>query len=380
MMNQRQAWNINLLFLLLLFGLGLATLLRPKSDFSEKENRSLAQLPQATSESVLSGSFEEKYEEYLTDQFILRDQWVGLRTLAEQLSLKREVHDVYLAEDDYLIEKHTGVFETETARMNLQFLSEFAARMTAQMGDEHVTVMLVPNAVDILREKLPPFAYPYDEEEYISRAAAGIPAAVWFDAAGVLRQHASEDIYYRTDHHWTSTGAYYVFRDWMNSRGYGQISDDEYTVETVSDGFEGTVASKLGKSVKKDSIQVYRSTLDTRYVLTYNQTDDVRSSMFLPGALETKDKYSYFFGGNYGLIEAQTKADTDRRLLVIKDSYAHCFAPLLLDWFDEVDFVDLRYFNQSLSGFMEEKEYTDILFLQNAAGFAEDTSLNRLNM
>ena len=379
-MNNRQAWNINAIFLILLFGLAAATLLRPKSDFSERENRSLAMLPAPSAGSVLSGEFEQAYEEYLTDQFILRDRWIGLRSLAETLSLKKEIHDVYLADDGYLIEKHPGIFATQTAQSNIGFLSDFVSKAAAELGEDHVSVMLVPNAVDILRQKLPPFASPYDEETYLARIRERIPAASWFDAAGVLRQHETEEIYYRTDHHWTSYGAYLVFREWMNSRGYGQIRDTDYDIETVTDSFEGTVAAKTGTRVKQDRIQVYHSDKNTRYVLTYNQTDDVRSSMFLPGALETRDKYAYFFGGNYGLIEAETKADTDRRLLVIKDSYAHCFAPLLMDWFDQVDFVDMRYFTQRLSEFMEEKDYTDILILQNAAGFAEDTSLNRLAM
>ena len=85
-----------------------------------------------------------------------------------------------------------------------------------------------------------------------------------------------------------------------------------------------------------------------------------------------------FYGGNYGLIEASSDAKTGRRLLVIKDSYAHCFVPFTYSYFDQVDMVDLRYYNQSLAQLMEEKEYTDILFLYNASGFAEDTSLMKL--
>ena len=379
-MNERQAWNITAIFLVLIFGLTAASILRPKSSFSEQENRALTMLPEPSAETVFSGSFEEEYEEYLADQFPMRNRWISARTAAEKAVLRKEIHDVYLASDGYLIEKHSDTFDTQTAERNIQLLGEFAERMAQQFGPEHVTVMMIPNAVDILKDKLPPYAAPYDEESYLESVRGTLPAGVWFDAGAVLADHKEEEIYYRTDHHWKTLGAFYVFRQWLQEKGYGSVPEGTYTPRTVTEDFQGTVASKIGMTSVKDSIETYDSAVNTPYVLTYNRTDDVRSSIYLPGALETKDKYAYFFGGNYGLVEAETKAQTGRRLLVIKDSYAHCFAPFLPDWFDEADFVDLRYFSQSLSEYIEDGEYTDILFLQNAAGFAEDDTLSRLTM
>ena len=78
-------------------------------------------------------------------------------------------------------------------------------------------------------------------------------------------------------------------------------------------------------------------------------------------------------------MEADIQNENERRLLVIKDSYAHCFLPFTFHDFGEVDFVDLRYFNESLKELLESKEYTDILFLYNASGFAEDPSVAKLN-
>ena len=83
-MNERQSWNIIAIFLLLVFGLSLATVLKPKKVFSETENRTLAQLPVPTVSRVLSGDFEEDYEDYLKDQFVLRDGWIAIRTMAER--------------------------------------------------------------------------------------------------------------------------------------------------------------------------------------------------------------------------------------------------------------------------------------------------------
>ncbi len=377
-MNHRQSWNITAVFLLLLFGFAAATILHPKRDFSETENRVLAQMPSADVGSILDGSFEEDYEEYLTDQFVLRDSWIGLRTLTERLMLKQEVHDIYFAKDDYLIEKHTGVFNSEQAVRNRFFLQRFTDEMTDQFDADHMTVMIVPNAVDILEAKLPALAAPYNEEVYLQSLRSIVPSGTWFDASAVLSAHADEEIYYRTDHHWKTLGAFYVFQEWAAQKGIAQVSDGDYTVSTVTEEFEGTVASKIGINAKADSIQIYEPVKEVRYDLIYNRSNDVRASVYQDYKLDTKDKYAVFFGGNYGLIQAQTNAGTGRRILLIKDSYSHCFAPFLLSYFDEVDMLDLRYFNQSLSEFMASRNYTDLMILQNAAGFAEDTSMSKL--
>ena len=377
-MNRKQSWNIVTLFLLLIFGMTAATLLKPDTGFSEKENRTLASRPKLTISSLVSGEYTADYETYLTDQFVFRDQCIGMKTAAERMTLRQETNDIYFAKDDYLIEKHTGSFETDQAEANITLLAAFFQKLSETFDSAHLTAMVVPNAVDILRDKLPPFASPYDEEQYLGRIKAALPQDVWFDSSEILEQHSREEIYYRTDHHWETLGAYYVFEQWASEKGLGLVNPEDYEVLTVTDSFEGTIASKVGTKVHPDTIEIYQPVEPVPYLLTYNQTDDVRSTVYQEHVLDSKDKYSYFYGGNYGLVEADMDSQTGKKLLVIKDSYAHCFVPFTYQLFDEVDMLDLRYFNQSLSAFIEEGNYTDILFLYNAAGFAGDSSLARL--
>ena len=378
-MNKRQSWNIVTLFLLLIFGLTAAAVLKPDKSFSENENRALASMPKLSLDSLLSGEFATDYETYLTDQFIFRDGWIGMKTTAERLTFRQEANDIYFAADDYLIEKHTGAFETEQAQTNITYLAAFMEKMSETYDSAHLTAMVVPNAVDILRDKLPPFASPYDEETYLDQIKAALPQGVWFDTSGVLEQHKEEEIYYRTDHHWKTLAAFYVFADWIQEKGLGTASLADYQITAVSDSFRGTVASKVGIETKPDTLEIFEPVNPVSYLLTYNQSDDVRSTVYQRQVLDSKDQYSIYYGGNYGLVEASTEAGTGRRLLIIKDSYAHSFTPFTYQLFDQVDMLDLRYFSQSLSEFMEQKDYTDILFLYNASGFAEDTSLARLN-
>lgn len=379
-MNKKQSWNIITLFLLMIFGLTAATMLKPDTDFSEKENRALASMPEFSWGSLFSGEFTADYETYLTDQFVFRDGWIGLKTMVERLSFRQETKDIYFAKDDYLLEKHTETFETPQAESNIAYLTAFFEKMSEKYDSDHLSVMVVPTAVEILDEKLPIFASPYDQEQYLNKIAAGLPDGVWFDTRELLEQHQNEEIYYRTDHHWETLAAFYTFEQWAKEKNLGQINAQDYEITTIADDFEGTIASKVGTKVVPDTIEIYQHKEQVPYHLTYNQTDDYRSTVYQEHVLDSKDKYSYFYGGNYGLVEADMEQKTGRKLLVIKDSYAHCFVPFTYQLFDEVDMLDLRYFNQKLSEFIEAGEYTDILFLQNISGFAGDTSLVKLTM
>lgn len=382
-MRKHQAVYLNTIFLLLIFGFTAANIIRPQKERSEAENRSLKQRPALTWDSLISGEFAKDYESYLSDQFILRDDWITLRTGIERAMLKQEINDVYFAGDSYLIEKHTGTFTGETARQNIIRLGTFFQNLSGVYAPEHLSSIVVPNAVDVLAEKLPAFADPYDEELYLDQIQAALPEGVWFDSSAVLKgaheADASTQLYYRTDHHWTTEAAFDVFAAWAAEKGFGSITRDQFNISTVTDSFEGTIASKLGISGKADSIQRWDPVTPYDYYLVYSQSDDIRNTMYQESFLDTKDKYAFFYGGNYGLIETKMpQSDTGRRLLIIKDSYAHCFAPFTCGLFDEVDLLDPRYYNASISELMASKSYTDVLFLFNAAGFAEETAIARL--
>lgn len=377
-MSRRQSWNIITLFCIMIFGFTAATLLKPQSEYSETENRTLQTRPGVRWETLISGEFEEDYENYLTDQFVARDAWIGMKTAVERALLKKESKDIYFAEDDYLIEKHTGTFTADTAETNIQVLGQFARLYQEQFGAEHMTFMVVPNAVDILQDKLPDYASLYDEEQYLARVAAELPEGMWFDASEVLRAHSDEEIYYRTDHHWKTLAAFYVYQEWAKRQGYQVPSAEDYEIQTVTDSFEGTIQSKLGIHTKADTIEVYQPKEDIFYAIRKNDSPEKEYKICVNSALDTKSKYDVFFGGNYAKVEITTRADTGRRVLVIKDSYAHCFVPFMLKEFDAITMLDIRYYNQKLSELIAEGNYTDILFLYNAAGFAEDTSISRL--
>lgn len=365
-------------FLILIFGTTIWTLISPKKEFSERENRALAVLPALSVERCFSGKFEKDYETYLTDQFPWRDGWIGMKTAIEKASFKTETKDIYFAKEDYLIEAHSKSFRSPQANANIGYLKSFMETCVEKYGKEHVTAMVVPNAVDILKDLLPKNAKPYDEEVYLRSIADAMPQGTWFDSGSVLRDHEDIQLYYRTDHHWTTEAAYYVYAAWAKEKGLSPLALSDYTKETVTEDFYGTIDAKVGGKNKSDAIHVYKTKKKAKYQVTYVAKNETADDIYQYDYLNTRDKYSIYFGGNQSLVEVKTNSKSKRKLLVVQDSYAHCFIPFTLHDFSEVDFVDLRYYNESLKEYMEKGDYTDVLFLYNAAGFAEDSSLIKL--
>lgn len=374
---KRQAWVTIFVFCALLFGFTAAAAAKPSKGFSETENRILAQRPKITAETVLDGEFEADYEKYLTDQFFGRDAWIGLKTFAERLLLKSESKDIYFGRDGYLIEKHTGSFDTDLARQNGEQLAAFVRQYEPQFGKGHVSVMLVPNAVDMLLNELPPYADSGKGAAYLEQVSGQVPEGIWFDTMLILQAHAGEELYYRTDHHWKTRAAFYVYQAWAAMRGYGVAKLSDYEIQTVTTDFEGTIQSKLGIRTGGDTIELFLPKHAVSYAVL-QENGSVKSTLYDDAALDTKDQYAVYFGGNEAFVHISTEADSTRKILVLKDSYANCFIPFLIGEFREIDLVDLRYSRERLSERINGGAYTDLLVLYNVSGFAEDTNIGKL--
>lgn len=208
--------------------------------------------------------------------------------------------------------------------------------------------------------------------------AARLPEEVWFDALSILRSHAEKDIFYQTDHHWKTLGAFYVYQVWAKHQGYKLPELADYKIQTVTDCFEGTIQSKLGIRTEGDSIELFFPVEENHYTVQMDNDNNKKDSLYDYSALETKDKYAVYFGGNQALINIHTDADNGRKILVIKDSYANCFIPFMLGEFEDIDVLDIRYSRQRLSERIAGGGYTDLLVLYNVSGFAEDTGIEKL--
>lgn len=363
-----------ILFLLLSFGLMALTLAAPKRSFSEKENRVLAERPELTIEKLLQGTFMTEYEAYLTDQFFLRDEWIWLKTWTELLLGKREINGVYIGSDGYLIEHHAASeIDADMLERSQTYLIRFAERYAGLLGAEHLKVMLVPTASELLTEKLPAFAEGFDQDGMIESIYERLPEGTALDVRGILREHADEYIYYKTDHHWTTLGAFFAYQAYCAAMGLPVPELAAAEQRVVSEEFLGTVYSKLNVAFGADTMyQFVLPDTPTQVQMTVDK-EKTWDTLYNEAYLGQKDKYSYYLDGNHGLTEITSDGDGKGRLLIIKDSYSHCFAPMLLGNYEAVYLVDFRYFHMPISQFIAENQVTDVLVLYNAVTFATDT-------
>lgn len=360
------------LFGLLWAGFIIWNLATPSKAFSENENRYLAEIPQFTYEKLINGEYMNGMDEYINDQFVVRDRWISIKTMVERALLKQDINSVYFAKDDYLIEKHGNEeVSEEQAGKNMERLIEFVKKYTEKLGNDRVNVMLVPTASEILKDKLPPFATGFNQNAYMDKVIDSIPQGTFIDVRDMFMKHKEEYIYYRTDHHWTALGAYYAYEKWAKDAGLTPLSKEEFDITLGSDDFYGTLHSKVNTNVKPDDIYLYQIKEDMDYRLLYNLTDK-KNTLYDLSKLEGKDKYSVYMGGNNAVVEVETNNNNGRRLLVIKDSFAHSFVPFAVNHFEKTYMIDFRYFNGGIEGYMEENEITDVLVLYNTMGFIKD--------
>lgn len=350
----------------------IVSILTPEKSFSENENRFLQQMPELSVETFLDGTFESEYEVYVTDQFLFRDGWIAFKTYIERMLQKKDINGVYFAKDNYLIERHeTSEIDEAQAEKNIDRLVEFVNNAVESLGQDSVKVMLVPTASEILANKLPSFAYGYDQQAVIEEVKEKLPKDCVVDVTDTLIEHSEEEIYYKTDHHWTTLGAYYAYSEWAKAAGFVPFSQDEFEIVEATDEFYGTIASKVNVKVEPDSIYLYKKLGNPIYQVVYNQMDE-SDSLFNYDSLSTKDKYTVFLNGNNALVQITSENKNGRKLLVIKDSFSHCFVPFLADHYEEVYMVDFRYFRIGISEYMEQEGITDVLVLYNVINFVED--------
>ena len=364
-MTKRDSRFLTALFCLCLGGLLLWHLALPDRERSETENRLLAQTPSFSWAALADGSFTQDVEEYFADQFPLRDQWTGLKARAEQLLGKQEFHDVYLCGDTLIAKVPPPADGLE--EQNLSYVSRLA-----EMTEAPVYLGLIPSAAEIWRERLPEGAESWDQAAFISRAAE-LEGVETVDFQTVLAEKAGKDIFYRTDHHWTSLGAYYGYTALMKALGREPRPQMEFMLAVASEEFQGTLYSQSGIHwLEPDTITFWAR--DAFDVTSWRTGAPEPGALYDWPALETKDKYAFFLGGNQPLCIIRNEAG-EGKLLLIRDSYSDALAPFLASGFEEVHLIDLRYYRYSAARYAAENDIDAIMVLYSVPNFITDRNL-----
>lgn len=348
-------------------GFFIAGIALPDSGFSELENRNLQQLPAFSAKAVFSGSFSKSFESYISDQFPARDGWVAVKSLAERAWGKQENNGIYIGAMDTLLERFEPPDE-KRLQTNLNAVEQFAQSCAAP-----VYFSLIPTSAEIWSDRLPRGAPSFDQNALLENIQNEIKHAIYTDCYFSLWEHREEEIYYRTDHHWTTLGAYYVYKS--QALKMGLPAAPLKAPETVSEDFYGTYFSTSGvRFIKPDTIEKYVPA-DTLTAERLDSGEPEPGLVYNPAYLEKKDKYGYFLDGNQALVRLSGGVKNGKKLLLIRDSYANCQAPFWTAQFEQVYLADLRYMKKSMLELVQKEGIDAVLVQYSTANFVKDTNL-----
>ena len=328
--------------------------LTPDRAFSENENRYLQLTPRLTWDRVMSGDFMEDVEDYTSDQIVFRDFWTAARSVLQRAEGKEDISGTYLGADGRYFAKVTDdSFDWVRLEKNAGYIRDFFAA-----SGKPCTALIVPSPAGILRDMLPENA-PYFNEDKAFGRLGDILGGTLLDSRETLS--AVDDPYYHTDHHWTTTGAQAAYTLWAQATGHTARS---YDLTLATDSFRGTLYSKvlLPDSVY-DSVY-YAPEITVKSVVC----DGKDGALYDLSALEQKDKYELFLGGNYGQCVITTGTENGKHLLLVKDSFANSFVPFLTGDYETITMIDLRYYRGSMAELAAEAD--DILVLTEVTNLA----------
>ena len=367
-MSKKYSIFLTVLFTLFLGVILVGSFLLPDKDFSELENRYLAKPPKLSVENLENGKFMEDAEDYVNDHIIGRDFWVALKAWSERLSGKQENNGVYFGKKDTLLNR--------LDEPDPDVLQEYAGYVNTLVDNVDVPVYfgIIPSSSEIWSDRLPKGAPTADEKAIIDNLYDTVQTYT-IDLYSALEAHKDEEIYYRTDHHWTSLGAYYGYTALMEAMGMEALPLDESAKVTVSDSFYGTIFSTSGvRWVAPDHIDRYISG-DGVQVTSYFDSTPTEGSLYVDSYLSKKDKYSSFLGGNQPLCVIQTQHTDAPKVLVIRDSYTDSLAPFLTQNFSEIHLFDPRMNLNSVKAYVEENQIDQVVVLYSISNFVSTKNM-----
>ncbi|MBR1482357.1 MAG: hypothetical protein IJ598_05240 [Ruminococcus sp.] len=364
------------LFAVFLFGLAIWFIVNPKLDYSSAEKRYLQKFPEASFENISSGKFGTEFESYFADHFPARNMWVGFNSYYTLGLGNNGANGVYHGKDGYLINKPVSV--ENNVDKNLDAIVDFKQNL----GGKPLTVMFAPSTGYLYGDKLPLIHDLYRDDVYFNNAKRTLSdnGIGFVDLRESFREAAAngEQLYYRTDHHWTTAGAYLGYTKLCRALGKRPVEQSALNIETYPQ-FYGTTYSTSGFWLTQpDSVQVWSNPANGTniHVTIQDGTESKESdSLYFYNHLDEDDKYPVFLDGNHAVTTIENKKLDSGTLLVVKDSFSHCLAPFLAENYRKVILVDMRYYKLSVSDLAKSENADRVVVLYGIDNFATDTDL-----
>lgn len=344
----------------------IALIILPKEKFSYNENKYLRQFPVFRLNNLIDGKYMSDIDDYVSDNFPYRDLFLNIKNKFLKFSGMYYQNGVYYGKDGALYEEYD---EPKNSDLIISKINNFSKAVDANMN-----FILAPSSVEIYSDNISKYNVNVSQIEVIDYFKQNLDIDL-INVYDKLSEHKDEYIYFKTDHHWTSRGAYYAYQEYCKTN---DISPFYYNFETISNDFYGTLYSKvIDNNLDKDYIEkiIYAGNYEIFYF-----DDNVRDNkLYNDDYLNKKDKYSYFLNNNHSLIEISNNSLSNKsNILIVKDSYANNFVPLIVNNYAKTYVIDLRYYNGSVSEFVYKNNIENILLLYNINTIDDDIGILKL--
>ncbi len=411
-----------LFFVVVLTFFGIMSFLDVDATVSESENRKLAQKPVFTWSSLFDGSYAQDFENYYSDTFPLREDFMSLNTKITSFLTQFGGTD-----DNVLInyEKHDSDFvgegvELTTAEDETQNQTDKPEKTTKKKGDVegsfkgsilvsgkrameiftgsakmsksyaslvNKTAEAMPENVKFYNMLVPTASEFYSGDTYSSgiHSQKNIIAKSYsqmheniakIDSYSRLEEKTEEYIYFRTDHHWTARGAYEGYLAFCEASGNEPVDINELETGKI-ENFVGSLYKASNSSVLKknpDFVEYFKTRVDVdAKVYEDSKMENGKRVFVVARAVNSDNKYLAFIGGDQPLEKIVTSNKNGKKILVIKESYGNALVPFLCDNYEEVYVVDPRKTNFDLVSFVESQSIGEVLMINYTFAMANET-------
>ena len=352
------------------------TIIKEKGKESFHENRELAQRPSFSPEDLYDGSFTRQLNTFITDHFAGRSHWISAKSrLGAQFS-EKIINGVYIADGRLLdaeISKRSS-FEKSVSEINRY----------VEGCNGAIYFVAVPTSSGIYDEYLPEYLLSNPENMQISSLYASLDSNIRkIDAYNILKMLKENYIFYRNDTKWTSYGAYCVYRTVIQKLGFLPTAYDKYTIDHVISDFRGNLYNRtLYDDINPDIIDIYTYPSGAEVIssTSYDNEGHIRQKLLYDKSmLNSNYKYRVYLGSEVPMIKIKTSVNNERKLLVIKDSYADCFIPFLTQHYSEIAVFSPEYSEKGLADFLNPNDYEQTLFLFGIESMSNENCFKVLN-
>ena len=384
-MNRKKAKYIIIPFLLIIMGTLFIHIISKDKESSISENRALAQLP--TVKDIKLGNYTSKFESYFSDQFPFREELSELYSKIQLAFGKNKVKNYYVLENNWIMPtpiKSISDEELKDRAKEINELSEVAVKSNKKVyyaSTPHKESMLthlytkytggLENATDN-KNKFKNYL-DLDNINFID---------IDEDFLNKFNESEREKLYFKTDHHWNGIGAYEGFKSIIeNMDEINNVSWDKYTKTNFDRGyFLGSYNMNLNNLVKEDESIPYVHLKDKPDYEYYKYDGKKETKIKEEDVVATRKNEkeilyggAYMFGNACNILKIRNEdALSDKKILILRDSYQAPTSWLFADIFSEVQLVDPRYtkeLNLSMDEIIRNSDADIVMFMYNSTDF-----------